>query len=573
MQRLEALPRPGFTLREWRIATVRVSEAQGTFLVASLVYLGLAAYTVFGLGIIVGDAWSRVGNAFYVLFSRDPHLAAIGFVWNPLPSLLMLPLLPLKAIWPELVTHGFAANILSAIFMAASVLQVRGIMSDLGVGRPLRIVLTILFAAQPMMLLYGANGTSEAMFLFFLLVTARHLMRWLDSGRATSLAVAGLGLALAYWTRYEAVAAALAVVGLVAAWSYLRTRGSRRERRMAGMADAIVVGLPFTAAFALWALASWVIVGSPFETFTSVYGNSSQVSLASGWLRESTGQGTDSAGSYVIDQVTGLAPQLVGLLALASAFALWRRDPRVLAVVGVMGGVLLFAAWAFLTERSFGWLRFYIALIPLVVLLGGLVVSTQRAGWSPSAARRIPEWVRGWSGFSARVAVAAGVIVLLVVGSAASLRTMLDAHLGREEAYTMESWLLGPDRQSTLPDQTSAAGGAVARYLDGLSHPDGSVLVDVATGFPIVLQSERPRQFVITPDRDFPASLSDPRVFGIRYLVVRVDSQLDAVGRVHGLTSSTESPIVDLVREFEEGGVSWRLFAVRDPIIEEASTD
>src|SRR5688500_12454061 len=144
MQRLEALPRPGFTLREWRTATVRVSEAQGTFLVASLVYLGLAAYTVFGLGIIVGDAWSRVGNAFYVLFSRDPHLAAIGFVWNPLPSLLMLPMLPLKAIWPELVTHGFAANLLSAIFMAASVLQIRGIMSDLGVGRSLRIALTIL---------------------------------------------------------------------------------------------------------------------------------------------------------------------------------------------------------------------------------------------------------------------------------------------------------------------------------------------------------------------------------------------------------------------------------------------
>ena len=29
-----------------------------------------------------GDAYSRVGNAYYVLFSRDPHLAAIGFVWG-----------------------------------------------------------------------------------------------------------------------------------------------------------------------------------------------------------------------------------------------------------------------------------------------------------------------------------------------------------------------------------------------------------------------------------------------------------------------------------------------------------
>lgn len=571
MQRLETLPRPLITLRGWRIAPIRVSEAQATFLVAMLVYLGLAAYTVFGLGIIVGDAWSRVGNAFYVLFSRDPHLAAIGFVWNPLPSLLMLPLLPLKAVWPELVTYGFAANVLSAIFMAASVMQVRGVMCDIGVARSLRIVLTILFAVQPMILLYAANGTSEAMFLFFLLVTARYLMRWLDSRRVTSLAVAGLGLALAYWTRYEAVAAALAVVALVAAWGFLTTSGSRKDRTVTGLADGIVVGLPFTAAFALWALASWVIVGSPFETFTSIYGNSSQVSLASGWLRESTGQGTDSAGAYVLDQVIGLAPHLVALLAMASALALWRRDPKILAVVAVMGGVLLFGAWAFLTGRSFGWLRFYIALIPLVVLLGGVTVSTQRAGRSPIAVARIPDWARRWGGFGARVVVAAWVILLLVAGSAASLRTMLDPHLGREEAYTMHGWLLGADRQSTLPDQTHVAGGAVARYLDGLSHPDGSVLVDVATGFPIVLQSDRPSQFVITPDRDFPASLNDPRAFGIRYLVVRVDSQLDAVGRVHGLATATESSIADFVQEFEQGGVSWRLFAVRDPILEAAA--
>ena len=38
-----------------------------------------------------GDAWSRITNAYYVLYSRDPHLAAIGFIWNPLPSLMAIP--------------------------------------------------------------------------------------------------------------------------------------------------------------------------------------------------------------------------------------------------------------------------------------------------------------------------------------------------------------------------------------------------------------------------------------------------------------------------------------------------
>lgn len=573
MQQRETLPRPFVTVRAWSLPRVRLSEARVTLLIAAVAYLGVATYSVFGLGIITLDAWSRVGNAFYVLFSRDPHLAAIGFVWNPLPSLLMLPLLPFKALWPELVTHGFAASIVSALFMASSVVQVRGILSDFGLRRPLRIVLTILFAIQPMILLYAANGMSEAIFLFFLLVTARYLMRWLDSRSSTALAVAGIALALAYWTRYETVAAALGVVGLVMAWSYVRTSGTRNERRLAAAADGLVVGLPFAAAFVLWALASWLIVGSAFETFTSVYGNSSQVSFASGWLRDVTGQGTNSAARYVLDQLNGLAPNLLALIGMASVLAVWRRDPRILAIVAVMGGVLLFAMWAFLTERSFGWLRFYIAVMPMVVLLSGVALSTQRAGWVPYAAVRIriPVWSATLTGLSAQVALAAVVFVLLVAGIGASVQTMLDARLAREEAYPMQGWLTGLDQRETQPVQMQLAGGAVARYLDGLSSPDGSVLVDVATGFPVVLQSDRPRQFVMTPDRDFPASLNDPGAFGVRYLLVLANSPLDAVSRAHGLANSADSAIADLVKEFQEGPFIWRLFAIRDPVIEAAA--
>ena len=108
------------------VPSVRVRWRPGTgslvaFWLPLALYLAVAWLLVLTDGYIVGDAWSRVGNASYVLFSRDPHLAAIGFVWNPLPSLAMLPLLPLKAIWPPLVSAGFAANIVSALFMAGAV--------------------------------------------------------------------------------------------------------------------------------------------------------------------------------------------------------------------------------------------------------------------------------------------------------------------------------------------------------------------------------------------------------------------------------------------------------------------
>ena len=55
-------------------------------LACAVVYLGVAMW-FWQSGLVPGDALSRVANGYYTLFSRDPHLAAVGFVWNPLPSL------------------------------------------------------------------------------------------------------------------------------------------------------------------------------------------------------------------------------------------------------------------------------------------------------------------------------------------------------------------------------------------------------------------------------------------------------------------------------------------------------
>ena len=75
----------GLRLRPTAVAVPRVSEGAAVASIAFVVYLVVAAILAIGLNFVVGDAWSRITNAYYVLFSRDPHLAAIGFVGNPLP--------------------------------------------------------------------------------------------------------------------------------------------------------------------------------------------------------------------------------------------------------------------------------------------------------------------------------------------------------------------------------------------------------------------------------------------------------------------------------------------------------
>ena len=70
-----------------------------------------------------GDTISRMANGFYVIHSRDPHLGAIGFVWNPLSSLADLPLLSLNSLWPSLASHDVAGTTMSALAMACATYQ------------------------------------------------------------------------------------------------------------------------------------------------------------------------------------------------------------------------------------------------------------------------------------------------------------------------------------------------------------------------------------------------------------------------------------------------------------------
>ena len=715
----------------------RLAASAVVFAVAFAGYLAVAAILVLGHETIVGDAFSRVGNAYYVLFSRDPHLAAIGFVWNPLPALATLPLLPFSEIWPPLVRSGFAGNIVSALFMAAATRQVWCWCRDLGLGTPSTAGVTVLFAAHPLIVLYGANGMSEASFVFFLIFSARQIARWVQTQGVGELVWAGAGLAFAYMTRYEAVAAAGAALTFVTAFTFIRGRGGIRQRAPMAMADAIVMGLPFAAAFGAWSLASLIIVGSPFETFTSVYGNSNQIALSIESVRRATGETPTAALGYAARQMIGLYPLVLPIVGAAGAAALIRRDARVLAVGAVFGSIILFSLVLFLAGKSFGWLRFYIGVVPLGAMAAAYLISLANepavgvrrrrrldigsavrssADWLHSGIRARPATTerlapivgalsmhvtaaliaariaaaaagaalvarrrdaasrarralatslatpagqrslervaaarrgmsvaalpartiarrhaddarqrlatarerlaigdqhlasarlgasafrhttakatrvvaslaaqRGLPALSAAGALASAatgatvrgfLVVLTLALVAASLpsgmATVQAFDLAREEAAAIKG--IGATMSADMPPERHQYRVArdVARYLDSLRLPDGAVVIDVALGFWVVLQSDRPRQFVITPDRDFEAVVADPATFGANYLLVSPASgvgSLSAISRAYPGIFKNGAGIGTLEREFlSPGGEqhTWRLYRVDD---------
>lgn len=474
------------------------------FAVLATFYFAVGSLLTLRYNLFDPDAPSRVANAGFVLGSRDPHLSAIGFVWNPLPSLVEVPILRLSGWWPELRTHGLAGVAQSALFMAAAAVMVDRIAVDRGVGPRWRRLAVAAFALQPMIVVYGASGMSEAAETFCILWCVRRLMRWSDSDRSADLAGAGLALGVGYLVRYEVVPAAIgaaAFVGVVAA----RRAGSARLAK--ALADVAIMLFPIAVTATVWALGGWVVDQELFATLSSRYGNESIVRVT---LRERAPRIPAGSGDWVAiaARMFGMQP-FVGIACAAAVFHCARtRKLAALVPVVVIAPVLAFAAWGQSTAATFGHFRYYLLGIPLVICLA-------LALWDPVSGH-----VR------TRRAGAALLCASVLIGYPVTVAASLNQRIGNQPLQFGFNSLLFPDRLAPeAPDQVRyrrlmVDDRLLAEYLDGLRLPDGAVLTDTFTAWGVWLSSSRPKQFIITSDFDFKAALNRPWQHGVQYLLV-----------------------------------------------------
>ncbi|MGZ6913590.1 MAG: glycosyltransferase family 39 protein, partial [Acidimicrobiia bacterium] len=499
---------------------------------------------------IVGDAMARVANAYYVGFSRDPHLAAVGFVWNPLPSFAAFPLVALSRWWPALRTQGFAGNLVSAGFMAGSVAVIAATLQALHVRRVVRVLLVLTYALHPIVVLYGGNGDSEATLLFFLALTCFALIRWLDRRDLRSLLLLGIALGLGYLSRQEFLAAGSATILVVVVVTFRAAAGPRRQRGWTAATEGALAALPFGFSVVCWAASAWILVGSA-TSYLEV--NRQQVLGArAGIIATVGGTGTTDRLVYTFRQVGGLEPLAALVIVAAVALAVRRRDPRVVAPLVTFGAVLVTQVVLFANESTFGWLRFSITIVPLTVVLGGLMLGTvDPAPDDASTGRVAPR--------PARLVATAAAVLVLVAGIAAfpsAASVMGDARLAREEAGLLR---LVPG-YDWAPGGTGAYGpddyigfDRVVRDLEQRRLRDGAVLTDTQYTFPLILKSPHPRQFVIPSDFDFERSVADPSTYHVRYLLLS-DGSADVIARSYPeLRTRPRNAIARLVRTFHAG--------------------
>jgi hypothetical protein len=535
------------------------------FLVPLSAYFTLAYLLAFRWHSYHGDAEARLANAFYVLYSRDPHLAAVGFVWQPFTSFAEIPLLLLRDLWPPLVHNFFAGNIVSAFCMALAVHHARKTMLESGVPGPTRVALTAVFAFNPMILLYGANAMSEAGYLMWLIIGVRYLVRWVAKQRPVDLVVSGAGVGMAYMTRNEALFSAVFATAAVFLIAWRKAGDEFRKQVMTALTDAVIFALPFVFLFSAWAGTSWIIVGHPFEQLQGTYGTASMTRAVA--TASTSGSSTRQTYDHMLHDVLALGPLLPTLIVvgLVLAFRHRRRDPRPLAPITILGGALLFSIYGAVTHQTGGYLRYYICAVPLSIMLAAAIAARRpeprretvfRAWWRDTTGEM-------WSPAITRLCLSVVAVALAIPMIPTTWAVLHSSVYGPEENFYLKPlWHYG---QKFTDDPAASYYNTLkdAQYIDSLHLPNGSVLTDNADGCVpfIILLSRHPAQFVIPNDRDFQQKLSDPAGFHIRYILSVPNTglgTLDAINRANPDLYKNGGGIATLAKQL--GGTACNAF-------------
>ena len=515
-------------VRPSRARVLAAPRISGAAVVVAVVFATQFAFGVWmaSRGFQWGDAFYRSTSALFVLHSADPKLADIGFVWMPLPTLLNLPWAAVYPVWPDVVASGVASALSSAVCGAASaaILLITG--RRLGLPRWVGATFALLVSFNPMLFLYAGTGMGEGVGAPFLIGAVSFLTLFWHSGQRWWIAAAGVSLALAVASLYEAVPYGAAVFAAMAAgmlWSSERRPSEPQGRGRAIEGLGLVLLIPPVFVGLLWIGANAVIMSDPLFFLNGAYGYSSYQADAftSGGAR-AEGQIAAVAELLAPRLWPFLIPLAFVLLARALDGRLRRIESVSLIVVGLSVTILLITPMALLGSRM-DFLRY--GIYPLFAAAGwGLyeIAASRRRGCATALV------LAGW-----------------VLAIPACLLVMADPRLGVQEYPELKALVQGRDALEMGYGDPVVTRAKLAAYLDTrVIAKDQRLLLDAYQGAALAAQVQpaHAKKLLMSFDRRFKAALADPVRHRVAYVVLPDPADLAAGRREPGTPTAVGGP-------------------------------
>ncbi|RLT27898.1 MAG: hypothetical protein DWI48_02075 [Chloroflexi bacterium] len=544
-------------------------QMRGWVLSYAVAFTGLLSYGWFStviLGMTNGDGTARVVQAFQVLFSREPHLAAMGFVWPPIPAFTNIPLV---ALLRPLGYTMFAGSLMGAFYGAGAVVAFASVLRALGANRLVTAVLTAALATNQYFYQSTAAGLSEPVLAFFLLASLRAYIAWLRDPQPQHVMYAGLACAGGLMCRYEAAVwtAAMALAFMVTLYEgipgfpYLRTPGagsaSAARLRMSSSVWAFLAPTAFV--IMVWVILNQQIAGSPLYFLNgpgSTRMSPDTAKLAGEGLAAYSPQGLLVFHAYhsisgtvimLLDRAAFFSPHILLASVMTIPFVVFRRDYRVLGILGIVWSITVFALITGYLGSFPPYQRYWYWLGPM-----GIVLSTYGIVRVQAWGARVLLWV-----------------VLVMLAFSPNVRTFQKTYAAFDDAQPTNEERLRNALFST-PDLGTVGGRqelvtewqALATEVNKIP-PEQVIILDVAgPGGPLLLYVQHVQRFITTTDIGFADEILPELPLHASYILLPeptydVQSRSIVMQRYLGIWEG-QLPWAKVVQEFP-GQRRWRL--------------
>lgn len=329
-----------------------------------LCYFLVGAYIDIYRGFLSRDAISRLVSAWLVFHGTEVKFASIGFVWPPLPTLLLIPL----TFIPTLVQNWLAVVVLSALSMSIACMVLAHLAALCGIPTWWRSLIVLSFAINPWIIIFGINGMSEAILIAATITACYWLVHFWQTNKDTHLIFTAGLFGLLPLIRYEfaLVSAWSGLLILLLSWEkrhlFSRERfGQFLEGRLLAYSSLVIYPI------FLWAIANWFIMGSP-AYFLS---NDRTALNVSDFQLSDAGIITTPQNSFNIAFGAWFWAFPLGLIgSLALILLGWRKKSSFYIGFGLMPLIIPFLQFFLLTRRqNIPLLRYFVMVVPLGVVV------------------------------------------------------------------------------------------------------------------------------------------------------------------------------------------------------------
>lgn len=497
------------------------------------------------------DGMARLVSAYLVWNGAETKLATIGFTWPPLPTLFLLPFTWIK----YLVTSWLALVLVSALFMALAVIFVGRIARVCGLSAAWRGIFMVLFGLNPLILVFGANGMSEAILIPVYLGAMYWLFRFWQTKSNMFLIISAFLFGLLPMIRYE-MALVTGIGGFLLIVITWMDRNDMTVERFRGVLEGRLLAFSSLVIYPtfLWAVASWQTMGAPFYFLTNERGVSGG-SLAQ--IRD-TGLNTMLIPSigYSFKTWAIIFPMVAVVFVAAVSISIWKRSSFLFfnSLVALTTPVIL----GYLLHRGtqVPLVRYFVMEIPYAFILGLLtwLVAFPPEDTITKKRLRLKKWL---------------LILTLVAFLASNLSTANTLSTYNIPGTELISWF-GITRTEELPTKYFKQfddGYLIGQAIPGVVPEGARILLDTyAGGYAVILGAGSDKYFLDYTDPNFELALLRPWDYADYVLVPTVDNEgrLNLVNSAHPTLYVKGADWAEFLDVLPETSYGWKLYQVKN---------